>query len=59
LAEGAGVKDPEGLSHELMLLMDGAFASTQVFGAVEAVNRVGDAARGILERHLPSERGTS
>lgn len=56
LAEEAGAKDPEELSHELMLLMDGAFASTQVFGAVEAANRVGDAAQGILKRHLPSER---
>lgn len=56
LAEGAGAEDPGRLAGRLMLLMDGAFSSTQVFGAEGAAADVSATACGILSEWLPGFR---
>jgi len=51
LGREAGLRAPEALAGELLLLMDGAFVSARVFGPRSPAARVADAARAIVEAH--------
>jgi AcrR family transcriptional regulator len=52
LATSAGSPDSDGLADQLVLLIDGAYASAQTLGAEGPAARVAQAARGLLQRAL-------
>jgi AcrR family transcriptional regulator len=51
LAEQAGLNAPDVLADQLMLLMDGAYASSRVFGPGNPARHVSDAAKALIEAH--------
>jgi AcrR family transcriptional regulator len=51
LAEQAGLRSPEALADQLMLLMDGAYASSRMFGPGNPARHVGGAAKALIEAH--------
>lgn len=51
LADAAGADRPEDLADALLLIMDGAFAATRMFGPDNPGRRSGDAARALLSAH--------
>ena len=51
LAEQAELKEPDVLADQLMLLMDGAYATARVFGPGNPARHVGDAARALIAAH--------
>jgi len=52
LAESAGVRDPGGLSEELLLPMDGAWSAARVYGPGNHARRVAEAARELIDARL-------
>jgi AcrR family transcriptional regulator len=56
LAGAAGAPDPEELARELLLLMDGAFASARMFGRHGPAASVGGAAEAVIDRGLGASR---
>jgi AcrR family transcriptional regulator len=58
LAAHGGAHDPDELARELLLLMDGAFAATRMFGRSQSpAASVARAAQTLIDAHLP-DRGT-
>jgi AcrR family transcriptional regulator len=53
LAREAGLRSPESLSAQLLLLMDGAWVAARVFGPKNPAARVAEAARVLVEAHSP------
>jgi AcrR family transcriptional regulator len=53
LAESAGLRAPEVLADQLALLMDGAYASSRMYGPGNPARHVADAARALIEAHSP------
>lgn len=53
LAREAGATRPEELAAELLLLMDGAFASARMFGSSSPASSVDAAATILIDAHLP------
>jgi AcrR family transcriptional regulator len=51
LAKEAGLRDPDGLADQLMLLMDGAYASSRMYGPGNPARHVAAAARALIEAH--------
>ena len=51
LAEAAGADRPEDLADGLLLIMDGAFAATRMYGPDNPGRRAGDAARAVIVAH--------
>jgi AcrR family transcriptional regulator len=51
LAEAAGADRPDELADELLLIMDGAFAATRMYGPDNPGRRAGDAARALIAAH--------
>lgn len=58
LAAAAGAVDPEGLADELLLVMDGAFAATRMYGPDNPGRRAGAAARALVAAHTADRRRT-
>ncbi|MFZ4816812.1 MAG: TetR/AcrR family transcriptional regulator [Phototrophicaceae bacterium] len=57
LAQAAGVAQPEQLAEQLLLLLNGAFASKRVFGSFEsAVRQLAATANMLLDAHLTRSR---
>ena len=54
LAEGAGARDPECLASQLLLLMEGAAASTQALGATGPAAQLETVARLVIDAQLAS-----
>lgn len=54
LALQARLRAPEVLADQLMLLMDGAYASSRMYGPGNPARYVGDAARALIEAHSDS-----
>ena len=52
MAAAMGARDPQGLGDGLMLLMEGANASGQLFGPGGPASHVADAAEALIEAHL-------
>jgi AcrR family transcriptional regulator len=52
LADAAGAPDPDELARELLLLMDGAFASARMFGRRGPAASVTGAAEAVIDRGL-------
>ena len=52
LADGAGAGRPDQLADELLLVMDGAFAATRMYGPHNPGGRAGDAARALIAAHV-------
>jgi AcrR family transcriptional regulator len=55
-AVDAGTRQPDALADGLLLLMDGAFASTRMYGRDNPGGRVGSAARALITAHAPQPR---
>ena len=53
LAEQAELRDPASLADQLLLLMDGAYASARMFGPTNPARHVADAARALIEAQSP------
>lgn len=53
LATAAGTRDPEGLAAQLLLLMDGAFVATRMFGPDNHAVHVAQAAAALIAAQLP------
>jgi AcrR family transcriptional regulator len=51
LAREAGLRDPDGLAAQLLLLMDGAWVAARMFGPQNHAADVGVAARTLIEAH--------
>jgi AcrR family transcriptional regulator len=51
LAHEAGLRDPDDLATQLLLLMDGAWVAARLFGPDNHAGSVGAAARTLLEAH--------
>jgi AcrR family transcriptional regulator len=51
LAEQARLRDPDRLADQLMLLMDGAYASSRMYGPGNPARHVAAAARALIEAH--------
>jgi AcrR family transcriptional regulator len=51
LAEQARLRDPESLADQLMLLMDGAYASARMYGPGNPARHVASAAKALIEAH--------
>jgi hypothetical protein len=49
LAKSAGVKDPEALSESLILLMEGAYASSQTCGTAGPANSLARTAKALID----------
>jgi len=58
LAGAAGAPDPDELARELLLLMDGAFASARMFGRKGPAASVGRAAAAVIDQELGAARPT-
>ena len=56
LATHAAADQPDQLADGLLLLMDGAFAATRMFGPDNPGGRVGDAARALIDAHTTTRR---
>jgi AcrR family transcriptional regulator len=56
LAERAGADDPQALSHELCLLLEGAYVTSQVSGRSDAVDLAHRLSHDILDARLPTQR---
>lgn len=56
LANETGARQPDELADGLLLLMDGAFASTRMFGQDNPGRRVGSAARTLIDAHVKTRR---
>jgi len=54
LAREAGLRDPERLAAQLLLLMDGAWVAARMFGPDNHAVSVADAARALIESHAPT-----
>jgi AcrR family transcriptional regulator len=55
LAAAAGASDPDGLAAQLLLLMDGAFVATRMFGPDNHAAHVAQAAAALIAVQLPKE----
>jgi len=53
MAAGMGAADPEALADGLLLLIEGAFVSSQLFGEGGPAGRVADMADKLIQAHLP------
>ncbi|NMK49795.1 TetR/AcrR family transcriptional regulator [Achromobacter sp. Bel] len=53
MAAGMGAGDPEALADGLLLLIEGAFVSSQLFGKGGPAGRVADMADKLIQAHLP------
>jgi AcrR family transcriptional regulator len=51
LARDAGLRDPEGLAGQLLLLMDGAWVAARMFGPENHAGTVAAAARALIAAH--------
>jgi hypothetical protein len=51
LAEQAELSSPAVVADQLMLLMDGAYAASRMFGPGNPARYVGDAAKALIEAH--------
>lgn len=51
LAREAGLRDPEGLAAQLLLLMDGAWVAARMFGPDNHAGTVVEAARTLIDAH--------
>jgi len=51
LARDGGLRDPDGLAAQLLLLMDGAWAAARMFGPGSHATAVVEAARTLIEAH--------
>jgi AcrR family transcriptional regulator len=51
LARDAGLRDPNGLAAQLLLLMDGAWVAARMFGPANHATTVAEAARALVEVH--------
>jgi AcrR family transcriptional regulator len=51
LAREAGLRDPDGLAAQLLLLMDGAWAAARMFGPTNHAASVPQAARALIDAH--------
>lgn len=51
LAREAGLRDPDGLAAQLLLLMDGAWVAARMFGPDNHAGSVADAARALIDAH--------
>ena len=56
LAADAGAPAPDELGDSLLLLMDGTFAATRMYGKASPASHVAGAARAVLKAHLPAGR---
>ena len=56
LARDAGLRDPNRLAAQLLLLMDGAWVAARMFGPVNHGGSVGDAATALIEAHTSGDR---
>jgi AcrR family transcriptional regulator len=52
LAEAAGARAPDGLAEELLLVMDGAWSASRVFGPGNHGQRAAEAARTLIGAHI-------
>jgi hypothetical protein len=52
LARDAGLRDPDGLAAQLLLLMDGAWVAARMFGPQNHASWVAEAARALINAHL-------
>ena len=59
LAEAAGADRPEDLADALLLIMDGAFAATRMYGPDNPGRRAGDAARALIAAHTGARSASS
>jgi AcrR family transcriptional regulator len=59
LAVSAGARQPDELADGLLLLMDGAFASTRMFGQDNPGSRVGRVARTLIAAHVTNRSPAS
>ena len=55
LADQAQLRAPDALADQLMLLMDGAYASSRMYGPGNPARYVADAARALIEAHSRNE----
>jgi AcrR family transcriptional regulator len=53
LAREAGLRDPDGLAAQLLLLMDGAWVAARMFGPDNHATTVAEAARELVAAHAP------
>jgi len=53
MAAGMGAADPQALADGLLLLIEGAFVSSQLFGAGGPAGRVAEMADKLIQAHLP------
>lgn len=53
MAAGMGAAEPEALADGLLLLIEGAFVSSQLFGEGGPAGRVADMADKLIQAHLP------
>jgi AcrR family transcriptional regulator len=51
LARDAGLRDPDGLAAQLLLLMDGSWVAARMFGPDNHAKSVGEAARALIDAH--------
>jgi AcrR family transcriptional regulator len=59
LAEGAGAPDPQGLAEQLLLVMDGAWSASRVFGPGNHGRRAAEAARSLIGAQAAGIRARS
>lgn len=59
LAERIGVRDPQGLADQLVLLVDGAYANAALFGRKGPARSLLPAARCLIDVALPSRRAAA
>ncbi|HYU57201.1 MAG TPA: TetR/AcrR family transcriptional regulator [Actinomycetota bacterium] len=55
LAEAAGATDPDELADELLLVMDGAWSASRVFGPGNHGRRAAEAARTLIGAHIDGD----
>jgi RNA polymerase sigma factor (sigma-70 family) len=51
LAHEAGLRDPDGLADQLLLLMDGAWVAARMFGPDNHARSIAEAARTLIDAH--------
>jgi AcrR family transcriptional regulator len=56
LARDAGLRDPDGLAAQLLLLMDGAWVAARMFGPDNHAASVAEAARAVIDAHARDQR---
>jgi AcrR family transcriptional regulator len=54
LARDAGLREPDDLAAQLLLVMDGAWVAARMFGPANHAATVAEAARALIEAHAPS-----